>query len=917
MDEIVTADKSVEDAVTHSIQSVPATDGIAGGGLLGYLVQAGTLIAPWWSRRRDIDLDRFWKQSDHLSGAKAALTAKVASVPVRVLPRDTAMKTHWKQAEVYNIRLVEESEFGQSWISTVSKFLEDYWLSDLGGHLEIIGDGDPDGPIAGPALGVAHLDSHRCQHTGSAEYPIIYQDLGGQRYKLHRTRVAFAADSPSARAEMFGTGFCALSRAINSAQSLIDIGTYKQEKLGSRPLRAALIGKGIRTEAITDSLKIAAETMDNQGLSRFSKMPVIGNLSPQASLEIVDFASLPDGFDEDTSTKLGMFAIALAFGVPIRWIWPAASVGATKADAEFQHIAGLGGGIGKALATLTMMLGGDPRGPSHMKGKFLPSHLKLVFDFQDDEQDRTRAQIRNLRAMGRNQNINSAVYSVRVAREYALEDGDLSRSQFAALELEDGRLPDGSDVLSLFNVTDPVLMRMLDMGVDEPLAVNVNDPLDMLMEIESAALSAMEEQAAARSLAQREKATQALMALNALKDLYIPFAVETPEVMEAVDEQIEQGQPGQPSPAPTEVTPEGSVSLEDQGQPLGELPGPTPTMLEGQKSYGEKQEEDRRTGFNWGAPVGEIIRGQLARGAGGRFINADEMRLQILRGLIGRLRGRRGESGVSTAASRRIANRAKVAKLIGVPEDLVQDLADLRSGEGDVDADALITRNLAQRNPDGSITMTPSGRSLLSAANSGDVDRAKTALLNAKKEPKGRGKTSAQRRSERKRADTIKALKGQLPDIEAFMRFADGGNLSDAEARTLSHAGLIEFDRNGQPRMTGDGNSFASAVNSGNTRKAKDALSKASDRVQEYRDAANTMRERSATLKRQLRDIRIKLTALQSQLVELSDDIEGNAPSIVNVKKEIDNLRQLEVDTNEAYQYALGIVGELEDEFGT
>jgi uncharacterized protein YukE len=338
-------------------------------------------------------------------------------------------------------------------------------------------------------------------------------------------------------------------------------------------------------------------------------------------------------------------------------------------------------------------------------------------------------------------------------------------------------------------------------------------------------------------------------------------------------------------------------------------------MMEGQKSFDTKQDRDTSR-FNWGAPVGEIIRGRLARGAGGRFINADQMRLQILRGLIGRLRGRRGETGTSSAAARRTANRAKVARLINISADLVQDLADLRSGEGEVDADTLIAKNLAQRNPDGSITMTSSGRSLLSAANAGDVDRAKTALLNAKKEPKGRGRTSAQRRRERKRNDTIKSLRGDLPEIEAFMQFADGGQISDDDARALAHAGLIEFDRDGQPRMTGSGSSLAAAVNSGNTRRAKDTLSRAKDRVQEFRDVATEMRERATTLHRQLQDIRLKLGAFQSQLIQLSEDPEGNAPAIANIKKQIADLRQLEADTNEAYQRSLAVAGELDDEFG-
>jgi len=80
--------KSVEEAQRHSIQS-RADDssnvGLGGvgstGSLLSYMVQSGELISPWWSTRRDIELRRFVKKSDHLSGALSLLTSKVINVP--------------------------------------------------------------------------------------------------------------------------------------------------------------------------------------------------------------------------------------------------------------------------------------------------------------------------------------------------------------------------------------------------------------------------------------------------------------------------------------------------------------------------------------------------------------------------------------------------------------------------------------------------------------------------------------------------------------------------------------------------------------------------------------------------------------------------------------------------------------------
>jgi len=180
-------------------------------GILHYLSSGSSFVSPWWSPQRDKELGEFWKGSDKLSGAMSLLISKVVSVPVRVEPRDSSLKKHVRDAEDFTIRLNEESDFGQGLTETLSKCLEDWWGTDNGMFMEIIGEGDKSGPIEGPALGIAHLDSQRCTRLSSPEYPILYQRPDGGRSKIHWTRVAFAADMPSAREEMNGVGFSAIS----------------------------------------------------------------------------------------------------------------------------------------------------------------------------------------------------------------------------------------------------------------------------------------------------------------------------------------------------------------------------------------------------------------------------------------------------------------------------------------------------------------------------------------------------------------------------------------------------------------------------------------------------------------------------------------------------------------------------------
>ena len=550
--QIAIGKKSVEDAAKQSIQSRATDDanvslggvGSIGGGMFQYLFRAGTMVSPWWSTQRDIDLRRFVKKSDHLNGSMALLTSKVVNIPVRVEPRDMSLKSHIKQADEYNMRLWEESEFGQGWITAGSKWLDDYWNTDNGGYFEIMGKGEKDGPIVGPALGLASLDSTRIIRKKDIEFPLAYIDEDGRQYKLHRSRVAYASDQPSPILEYRGIGFCAVSRAINVAQNLVDISVYKQEKLGSRQPRGLLFTPGVPTNLVQSTLKMASEMMDNQSLRRFAQIPILGGNDTNARFELVDFVSLPDGFDEETSTRLGMFAIALAFGVPIRWIWPAATSGATKADAMYQHIAGLGGGIGRVLKTLSLILGGDPRGPRHSVGKFLPPHLKLIFDFQDDEQDRMKADIQKSRMETWATGLEIGATTLRVTREQMLEAGDITQAQFNQMELADGRLPSGEDILTLFYMTEN---ELLDLGVDDPLDVERNDGVQMVKAIEDKMAEVRKAMPSVGSAKQKEAHKQALAALGKLREAYEKVHSAQQQATDAETDEQAQGedQPGQ------------------------------------------------------------------------------------------------------------------------------------------------------------------------------------------------------------------------------------------------------------------------------------------------------------------------------------------------------------------------------------
>lgn len=457
---------AIQETVKRSIQTEPKQDRRIS--LVLWQASTDNVLSPWWSSYRDRQLRVFWKTVDYLEGAVYALESRLATIPFKITPKDYSATAHQKQAEKFEEMILYGAEFGQGWEVFFSKWVEDLLTQDNGAFAEIIGDGDPLGPIIGMPIGFAHLDAARCERTSNPEFPVVYIDAE-KRYRLHYTRVAFASLQPSPMKEMNNVGLCAISKCLNVSQSMLDVLVYKQEKLGSRPTRSIMIGKGgLDADVIKEAFGMAAESMDNVGLSRFSKSVVLGDAAhPDAGLEMVDIASLPDGFDYQTDIMVGMATIALAFGVDARELFPMMGGGATRADALIQHLKARVKGIGHLLTIAE----------NTFTPKLLPPTLEWTFDYSDDAQDRQVAEIKKMRSDRHSIDLSNETVDERTAREQMLGVGDLTEEQFERLELIDGRLEDGTPILSLF--FDPEYEDLLALPVPNPLDVELNDPEDM------------------------------------------------------------------------------------------------------------------------------------------------------------------------------------------------------------------------------------------------------------------------------------------------------------------------------------------------------------------------------------------------------------------------------------------------------
>ena len=517
----------VRQGLENTIAQPPST---TGGGLymVQYLARSGLSFYPWWSPLRDVQLANFWKQVDYLSGAIYTMESKMSAIPMRIQARDQSVKEHVAEAEIETERLLMGAEFGAGWSSFYEKFVEALVTQDNGSFVEIIGAGRPDGPIIGKPITVRTLDPALCQRTGNPEFPVIYHDTSGKMYKIHFTRIMFKAQMESTIAQMFGVGFCGISRAVNTSQSLLDILIFKQEKMGSRPRRGIMVsGGGLDPEDIATAFQRVEQIEDSQALSRYSKIAVVGDSSlPDAKLTLTDLSSLPDGFDERTNVELGMAVIAMALGMDARELFPALQSGATRADALIQHLKQRGKGPGQIIQ-LTELL---------FNAKYLPPHLKMIFDFQDDEEDRQSAETKEVRARRWATSIKDGSMDTHTARAQMVEVGDLERGQFERLELEDGRLADGTTVLALFYSDDAKINKYLKLPVENPLDIEGNSWESLKPAVEKNTAEAMKVIVNSSNPDERWNAHKALSALRELTKLYNPILPEEPETPEDTEE---------------------------------------------------------------------------------------------------------------------------------------------------------------------------------------------------------------------------------------------------------------------------------------------------------------------------------------------------------------------------------------------
>lgn len=368
-------------------------------------------ITPWGIRhkQRDIQLRNFITQENIFASALGIICSRNSGFSWTLDgPARTVNQLQYA---------LETANQGKGWGDLIVKTSIDLYTQDNGAFWEIVRAQDrPDGAF----LGINHLDSARCLHTGDPKNPVIYQDIYGRLHLLPWYSVIEIAEMPAAIEHLsyYGLQYSTLTRILRKMQITKNVDVYDYERTGGRNTRAIHMVKGITTQQLTDAIAQANALADNQGRTRAVNPVVVGTIDPKADVghDTINLVDLPDKYDVKEAFNQYINLIAMGF------------------ESDYQEFAPLpGGGLGTGAQSEMLHLKSRGKGPATfmklithaLNFRVMPSNVVFKFKEQDFEAELSDANVRLARAQTRAVRITSGEITTQVARQLANDSGDL------------------------------------------------------------------------------------------------------------------------------------------------------------------------------------------------------------------------------------------------------------------------------------------------------------------------------------------------------------------------------------------------------------------------------------------------------------------------------------------------------------
>lgn len=450
--------------------------------IMPYLMNAPsyTDLPPYWSQRRDYVLSGSIEKESMWAAAVAKTATKFAAHGYTI--SDTQDSTRRVSASQ---ELLKRADGGQGWTIFAQKLIQDLLLTDNGVFIRIrrqnertekirvkaqtIAGGEPGSfdeasvtiaPSGAKVVGLYHLDSLRCTRTGNLAYPVRYMAVDGSWQILRWDQVLMYADQPSPRAELFGVGKCAASRAYKTVAKLAAMEQLVYENLTGGGANKLAFIQGITDPTLQGIITSGQNANQARGLLYYLGT-IIGAIPGDSPIDIKELRlkELLTSFVPKDERDNAYTIYANALGVPVQ---------------DIQPLSGQGLGTGTQTTVLQDAAQGNGALPTFIKwweqtvsDRVLPATTELQFTDDNDMRDqKLRAEVAKLRAETRAVQIQSGEISPAIARQLAVDSEDLPREMIADDATAGGAISD--DEKALPETQQPINPALLALLQSEP-----------------------------------------------------------------------------------------------------------------------------------------------------------------------------------------------------------------------------------------------------------------------------------------------------------------------------------------------------------------------------------------------------------------------------------------------------------------
>lgn len=407
-------------------------------------------LPPYWSPLRDYALTATVEMEDMWAAAVARTATKFAAHGYVIKDsKDSARRVTQSQ------ELLKRAGGGEGWVPFALKVIQDLLLCDNGIFIRIRranertevvrakaarDDAFTDVALTGSSgaakiTGLYHLDSLRCDRTGNVAYPVRYRPVSGPVQLLRWDQVLTYADQPSARAELFGIGRCAASRAYKTIAKLAAMEQLVFENLTGGGANKLAFLQGINDQTLQDIIKSGKADAVAKGMVYYLGT-ILGAIPGDTPLSVIEvrLKELLTSFVPKDERDNGYLIYANAIGVPVQDIQPLSGQGlGTGTQTVILQEASAGIGIAAFIKWWEQTV----------SDRVLSATTELEFVDDNDVRDqKAKADVAKARADTRKVQIDSGEISPAIARQLAVDAGDLPQELLQGDATAGGQLSD-------------------------------------------------------------------------------------------------------------------------------------------------------------------------------------------------------------------------------------------------------------------------------------------------------------------------------------------------------------------------------------------------------------------------------------------------------------------------------------------